>query len=92
MSELQESKFMDKLISKKGHLIHKFCAEDATGLMACYFVLLEPHRQTAFNKALKSGCDTINFEDYGRVIASCYGNQPTDLVKNLLKEKYGFDI
>lgn len=83
---------MDKLISQKGHLIHKLRATDTTGKQAYYFVLIEPQKEASFNRALKSGSDTINFEDYGKIIASCYGDKPTEKVKKLLKDKYGFDV
>lgn len=35
---------------------------------------------------------TTNLEDYGQVIASCYGQEPTPEIKALLKDKYGFDV
>ena len=31
-------------------------------------------------------------EDYGKVIASCYGEEPNEETKKLLKDKYGFDV
>lgn len=92
MAKQKKLTFMDKLVSKKGHLIHKLRAKDATGMQAYYFVLIEPHKEIAFNKALKTGGDTLNFEDYGKVIASCYGDTPTEEVKKLLKDKYNFDV
>lgn len=77
--------FLDKLASRKGHLIHKLCAKDTTGMQACYLVLVEPQREAAFNKALKTSDDTLNFENYSKVIASCYDDKPTEEVKKLLK-------
>ncbi len=84
--------FMDKLISKKGHLIHKFRATDTTGEQAYYYVLMELQKELAFNRALETGSGTINFADFGKVIASCYGEHPTEEVKKFLKDKYGFDV
>jgi hypothetical protein len=34
----------------------------------------------------------IDLETYGKVIASCYGEEPTQEVKDFLKEKYGFIV
>ena len=34
----------------------------------------------------------IDLEDFGRVIASNYGEQPTETTRTFLKEKYGFDV
>lgn len=91
MAEAKAS-FMDRLVSEKGRLIHKLCAVDETGRQAYYYVLIEPHKLPTFEKALQSGSATLNFEDYGKVVASCYGDNPTEEVKQLLKDKYGFEV
>lgn len=83
--------FVDQIISKKGHLIHKLKAKDTTGRWAYYFVLVEPPRESAFLKAIE-GDGTIDLEDFGKVIASCYGETPSDDVKQYLKDKYGFEV
>lgn len=83
--------FVDKLIAQKGHLVHKLKAKDSTGRWAYYFVLVEAPREQAFMDALKSQ-ESIDLEDFGKVIASCYGEEPNDQVKQLLKEKYGFEV
>lgn len=84
--------FMDRVISSRGHLIHKLRATDNTGREAYYFLLIEPLNETAFKKALAIGNDTINLEEFGKVIASCYGDKPTKEVQKLLKEKYQFVV
>jgi hypothetical protein len=83
--------FVDKLIAQKGHLVHKLKAKDSTGRWAYYFVLVEQAREQAFMDALKSQ-ESIDLEDFGKVIASCYGEEPNEQVKQLLKEKYGFEV
>jgi hypothetical protein len=76
-------------IRQMGHLVHKLKAKDSTGRWAYYFVLVEPQKEEAFLKALKSD-ESIDLEDYGKVIASNYGEEPSQEVKNFLKERYGF--
>ncbi len=83
--------FVDQVIAKKGHLVHKLKAKDSTGRWAYYFVLVETPREKAFLDALKSE-ESIDLEDYGKVLASCYGETPNDDIKKLLKDKYGFDV
>ncbi len=83
--------FVDSIIAKKGHLIHKLKAKDTTGRWAYYFVLVEAPREAAFLKAIE-GDGTIDLEDFGKVVASCYGEEPSKEVKDYLKEKYGFDV
>ncbi len=89
-NQIEENSFLTKVISKKGHLIHKIRGKDkATGLMAYYFVLVESHREKAFMEALKN--PSIDLSEYGKIIASCFGSEPDERVKKILK-KYGFDV
>lgn len=81
----------DAYIARNGHLVHKLKAKDTTGRWAYYFVLIEPAKERTFLKAI-GGDGIIDLEDYGRVIASCYGEAPTQEVRDFLKEKYGFDV
>lgn len=83
--------FVDSIIAKKGHLIHKLKAKDTTGRWAYYFVLVEAPREAAFLKAI-DGDGTLDLEDFGKVVASCYGEEPSQEVKDYLKEKYGFEV
>jgi hypothetical protein len=85
------SSFVDKLIAKKGHLIHKLKAKDSTGRWAYYFVLVEPPKEQSFLEALESNL-SIDLEDFGKVIASNYGEEPTEDVRRMLKDKYGFEV
>ena len=91
MTEETKRSFVDQIISKKGHLVHKLKAKDSTGRWAYYFVLVEPPREQAFMAAI-DGDGMIDLEDYGKVIASCYGEEPNDDIKKFLKEKYDFDV
>lgn len=89
--EDKKRSFVDQIIAKKGHLIHKLKAKDSTGRWAYYFVLVEAPREAAFLKAIE-GDGSVDLEEYGKVIASCYGEAPTEEVKTFLKEKYGFEV
>lgn len=84
--------FTDQIIANKGHLIHKLKAKDTSGSWAYYFVLVEPTRERAFLKALEEKDGIANLEEYGKIIASCYGEEPTQEVIDFLKEKYDFDV
>jgi len=83
--------FVDQIVAKKGHLIHKLKAKDTTGRWAYYFVLVEPPREAQFLKAIK-GDGTVDLEEYGKIIASCYGEEPSEEVRIFLKDKYGFTV
>ena len=81
----------DAEIAQKGHLIHKLKAKDTTGSWAYYFVLVEPDKEKAFLQSI-DGDGTVDLENYGSVIASCYGETPTVEICDYLREKYGFEI
>lgn len=81
----------DQLIAKSGHLVHKIKAKDTTGRWAYYFVYVERAKEKAFLEALKSS-GIIHLEEYGRVIASCYGEESDEKTRAFLKDKYGFDV
>ncbi len=89
--EEEKRSFVDQLVAKKGHLVHKLKAKDSTGRWAYYFVLVESAREQNFLNALKSE-ETIDLEDFGKVIASCYGEEPNEQIKKMLKDKYGFEV
>jgi hypothetical protein len=79
----------DSYVASSGIRIHKLRAKDTTGRWAYYFVLVEKELDTAF-LAVSEGEGTLDLEDYGYVVASCYGEQPTDEIRDMLYEKYGF--
>lgn len=84
-------------IKARGHLIHKLKAKDSTGRWAYYFVLVLAPEEPLFLAALDSqecldSQETTNLENYGLVIASCYGEEPNEPVRKKLKEKYGFTV
>jgi|GEM_PF-1556764 len=78
-------------IAKNGHNVHKLKGKDSTGRWAYYFILIEPEEEERFMAALKF-TETINLEDYGKVIASNYGREPSDTIRDFLKQKYNFDV
>jgi hypothetical protein len=74
-----------------GHHIHKLKSKDSTNRWAYYFILVPPENEDSFLNAIK-GEGIIDLEDYGKVIASSYGETPTIEVRDYLKEKYGFNV
>jgi len=83
--------FAEREIARKGHLIHKLKAKDISGRWAYYFVLVEPLKEPQFLNAIDSG-DVIDLEEFGTIVASNYGEEPSEDVRRLLKERYNFDV
>lgn len=90
-TEPPKRSFMDKEIARSGHLIHKLKAKDTTGRWAYYFVYVQASKERLFLEAIE-GDGIVDLENYGKVIASCYGEEPTPEIKALLKEKYDFNV
>ncbi len=82
---------VDREIARKGHLVHRVNAKDSTGRWAVFFVLVEEQRTHAFTQAL-SGGGSVDLEDFGQVIASCYGEEPNDETRQLLRDRFGFEV
>ena len=83
--------FKDKLIAKEGHRVHKLKAKDQSGRWAYYVVHVPPSKERSFMGALKSG-SSMDLNDFGTVIASNFGEEASKATKDLLKERYGFNI
>lgn len=79
----------EQLIARNRNLVHRITANDTTGRRACYFIYVERAKEALFLAALKRN-EIVHLETYGRVIAACYGDEPTEEVKRLLWEKYGY--
>lgn len=87
----QKRSFVDREIARQARYIHKIRAKDTTGRWAYYFVLVKPYREPAFLRAVH-GDGVIDLLDFGKVIASNYGEEPTEEIKDYLREKYGFEL
>jgi hypothetical protein len=82
--------FVNKVISSQGDYFYKVNATDATGRRAYYYIIVDKLKLRQF-LALKSD-GRYDLAEYGNIIASGYGEEPPEITKKLLKEKYGFDI
>lgn len=84
-----KNSFMDHLIRSRSDLCYQVMGKDTTNRTAWYFVLVDKEKKEQFLNH-KPG-DSYDLADYGKIIASGYGDEVPDDVKEMLKEKYGFD-
>jgi len=84
-----KNNFMDHLIKSRSDLCYQVMGKDITGETAWYFILVDKEKKEQF-LGHKVG-DNYDLADYGKIIASGYGETVPDDVKEMLKEKYGFD-
>ena len=86
---LNNRSFADRYIASRPEHIHKLKAKDSTGRWAYYFMLVEPPVEQRFLTALQSD-KQIDLDNYGTVIASCYGESPNSKVEAELLHRFGF--
>jgi hypothetical protein len=54
-------------------------------------VLVQPQKERLFMERI-GGDGMIDLEAYGRVIASNYGEEPSPQTRQLLKERFGWEV
>jgi hypothetical protein len=77
-----------KILSEKERLYglsHRF----AHGLVAYYFILVDPVKEQRFLRTLSSK-EPIELTQYGEIVASGWGEAPPALIESL-KKKYNFN-
>ncbi len=82
--------FVDKIVSSKSEFIYKVNATDSTGRRAFYYILVDKLKLKEFLAMKPDG--RYDLADFGQILASGYGDEPSDDVKAILKEKYGFNF
>jgi hypothetical protein len=80
------SKPVDPKKRMQAELIYLVKGIDA-GRNAWYYVLVERLRLQLFLKALND--DIIHLENYGKILYSAYGDEPSTDITDRLKEEYG---
>ncbi|AMV29540.1 hypothetical protein VT84_34415 [Gemmata sp. SH-PL17] len=79
--------FADRVRRERATNVFLVRGNDSTGRAAWYFLLVDPAKRTAFQRA-SSG--ELELNAYGRVIASGYGTDPPADVSARMKTEYGF--
>lgn len=70
--------------------IERITSKDVTGREVLFYMRLHPVRGKMLNHDIKNK-EYLDMSDYGEVLASCFGTEPTEHVRKLLKEKYNYD-
>jgi len=79
--------FADRVRRERANNVFLVRGNDSTGRPAWYFLLVDPAKKAAFRKAAKG---QLELNAYGRIIASGYGDDPPDDVRERMKTEYGF--
>jgi len=85
-SQKAPSKPIDPQKKMQAELIYLVKGVDA-GRNAWYYVLVERLKVQLFLKALND--EIIHLENYGKILFSAYGDDPSEEITGALKEEYG---
>jgi len=80
--------FVGKYIKSGAIPIHLIRCKDTSG-RECYHFLMCSQEKIKALKAVIAG--SFDLKDYGKVIASGFGNTPSESTKKMLKDEYNFD-
>ena len=86
---MKQDSFVNKVIKAGGVPIHLVRCKDAEGRDCFFFILCSLQKAKALSEAFKHG--SVDLTDYGEIVVSGFGREPTAEAKRLLKEKYNFD-
>ncbi len=81
--------FADKLIKSGAIPIHLVRCKDTSGRDCHFFLMCAPEKIKAL-KAVKDG--VFDLKDYGKIIASGFGHEPSEATRKMLKDEYNFDV
>ena len=80
--------FVDKYIKSGAIPIHFVRCKDASGRDCYHFLMCSQEKIKALKAVIKGSFD---LKDYGKIIASGFGRDPSETIKKMLKDEYNFD-
>jgi hypothetical protein len=82
--------FVTKYIkSAKANRLNLVLTKTKEGQPAWWYVLVDAPKLDAFYAAMESG--GVDLADYGKIVKSGYGEEPPRVIKDQMKEEFGFE-
>lgn len=75
----------DRIQHSRSDLVYLVRGKDE-GRRAWYYVLVDPMKLSLFLKKIEIG--SLNLEDYGEILASGWGNDPPETIKQRITSEY----
>jgi hypothetical protein len=88
MVEITRKSFVDQVVKSSSQPVHFIVCRDAQGHMVHYFLKITPEKLRLLQRSSE---DNVEIAQYGAVLASGYGREPTEATKRQLKNEYGYD-
>lgn len=80
--------FQDKFLKNRKEPMHLIRTQDSSG-KDCYYVIMASGKKIEMFK--NSNDAYVDLNEYGIIVTSGWGHEPSDETKQMLKEKYNFD-
>ena len=81
--------FISPALIKNKPPIHLITCKDPQG-RDCYYFIATTEEKISEMAALQDGTHQIS--DYGKILGSGFGTKPSEAVKQMIKEKHGYDV
>lgn len=81
--------FSEKILSNSNKPIHFIYADVGMGIKFHWFIMCTAQKYKLLSEHF--GKEKINLSDYGVILASGWGMEPSEETKSMLKAKYNFD-
>lgn len=86
---MKNMSFVDSVIKNTSKPIHLVRCSDHAGRPCYFFMMGAEYKIKALQSRISKG--SLDLRDYGTIIASGFGKDPSQEVIKMLKEKYDFD-
>jgi|GEM_PF-2409529 len=87
---MAEGNFQDLYIKKSGQPIHLVRCTDLQGRKCYFFLMCSMEKVKQLQSPENKQKDSLDLRDYGNIVASGFGVDPSDEVIKMLKDKYDF--
>ena len=84
----KKGSFVSSLFASRPDCIFLVKGKDTTNRQAWYYVLVDKAKKDMFEGI--QGTQSLNLNDYGKIIFSGYGDEPPEDMKKKMEEEYGF--
>ena len=81
--------FVEKAVKGSSTPINLIRCKDKNGLDCYFFIMCEHNKVDAIMSDGKDG--RVNLEEYGKVLESGWGKDPSEEIKQIMRDKYDFD-
>ena len=84
----RKGSFVSSLFASRPDCIFLVKGKDTTNRQAWYYVTVDKSKKDTFESL--QGAQSLNLNDYGKILYSGYGDEPPEDIKKTMEDEYGF--